>query len=368
MMTDHDEYPDPDVNLLMHARADRGRARGADVVYGDAMAEVSQPTAARRILALTAAVAAALLIVAGIVFAFPERGNEDSQLVVASGDLPFPVCALGAMPVGELADDPNRLLCGLGPGEAPLLDGLAGPFVIGDVAAVVVPGDRPATWVAELAPRPNLAGPVPDPPDGAGGGALLRSQGPVRFVDGQLVVERSLVVGHTAYRERDQHAWYEIVLTTAGVPTSARTDGRYAKDQFAEHFTLGCRIEMSGTTTCSLMNDSAQGEFDGGRIWQTSFVDEAGDVASTGGFERPDEGLAFTTCGPADVAAACADTVTITFTETSVLIDLNGSLYFEQRELPRLPAEVVASDLYVYSAVMTSRSPAELLRFHGSNG
>lgn len=364
-MNDDDEYPDPNINLLMHGRADRGRARGADAVFDAARSHASRPAPGRRLLALTAAVIAGLVIVAGIVFAFPERGSDDSQLVIASADVQYEVCNRDPEPVGGLADDPAALLCGLAPGEAPTLTDYAGPFVVGDVAAVVVPGPGPGTWVAEVAPRPNLDGPVPEPPDGAGGGALLRSRDPVRFDDGELVIETELVVGLDEYRGDDQHAWYELVLTTAGAPTWARTDGLFAKDQFAGEFTLGCRIGMSGNTTCSLMNDSTRGESNGGEIWQTSFVDDAGDEPSVGGFERPAEDLVFTTCGSADAATACADAIAIEFTATTVTIRLNGEVYFEQRGLPQLPAELVASDLYLYTAVMTSRSPAKLLRFHG---
>jgi len=312
----------------------------------------SDPRAGRGTPLIVAA-AAALLLLAGL-FVLVTRGGDDAvELDVASPVEQPAACSGGFEVLGRLSDDPpGRCQVGAVVDSSP--DGYETPVFVGAVGGAVI--DTANGWMIDLLPRPELTEPVALPPDGAGGAIMLRRSEPIE-VDQALDFELELAIGHQDYRgDRDPGSWFEVMITPATAPGELRDGPLYLSDWFGGSPTLGCRIQLDGNTVCRLTTADDQ------VLWQASFVDDAGTEPSTGGFER--DGLRFTPCTSVDVVADCLNRVRIRFEDNTLQIDLDGQQYFRQAGLPDLP-NGLTGDMQTWVAVVTSRSEAEHLRFHG---
>lgn len=348
------EHLDPDSRSAIERRAERGEPRGADVVFAAARRESGGRSAGpRRLAGPMLAAAAAVLLVAGLAWFFSRGEADPIELEVANPSEVVPaICDQGFVVVGRLADDPAGL-CATSASPVPTGYETLRAFGTLDARVAATPGGG---WMIDVAPRPDLQGAVELPADGAGGAAMLLAEEPVPVDDG-FDVTFALAVGHRDYRgDRNPGAWYEVMLTPSREPGDLRTGPLYLGDWFAGATTLSCRFELLGNTVCRLTGS------DDAVIWQTSFVDDAGDQPSVGGFERDDR--SFTPCGPDDPIASCLDTMRLRFADNTLTIDVNGLRYFEQPGLPDLPEEL-RGDMAWWTAVVTSRSELEHLRFHG---
>lgn len=330
-------------------RAERGTARGAESVFA---AAASAPTPNRTPRVLLAAAAAVLLIV-GLLVAMRDRDDAAIDLdVVAPVEIPA-ICDQDFAVVGAIADDPPGYCDGV---ASAAIDGFEPLQTTGTIDAVVA-ASAAGGWMIDVVPRPELTGAVPLPPDGAGGAAMMLATDPATVTASGFDVSFDLAVGHRGYRgDRNPNAWYEFMLTPARESGALRTGPLYLSDWFGGSTTLSCRFELNGNTICRLTTAGDE------VMWQASFVDEAGVGESVGGFER--EGLAFVSCQSSDLTAACLDTIRLSFDDGTLAIDLNGRRYFEQGGLPDLPTDLVG-DMAQWTAVVTSRSEVELMRFHG---
>lgn len=211
-------------------------------------------------------------------------------------------------------------------------------------------------WMVDLVP--NSEGVVED---GATGGALLQPQQAFRFSDGKLIVEADYAAGIEAY---GQNTWGEIVVSNGSQPSGFREGGSlYGYDLFPGDWTLGCRLQADRTMICSLMDNTERGSLQGGRVWEMSFFQQVG-TTNYGGGSWVSDGQYFRLCGDGDPDSNCRDRFRLELTETSVTVYVNGLKYFEQTGIPPLPQQLLAGDVYVYLASMTSRSSAETLRYH----
>ena len=292
----------------------------------------------------------------------PDIGAAASPVPDASG------CHAGAVPAAALPEQPRSVLCrdlGAGPGTAisgqnewsdAFDHGLAFADFEGTdyVTAVVGAPGRTAFWRHADHWMVDIA------PGGAGtAGAFVRPDRSFRFDDSTFVVEMVTAAGHADYAA---NAWPEIVVTTGAEPTDRRPDGLYAYDHFPGHTTLGCRLQAERVPVCSLFNNTTNG-VDGGRLWEISFFQQAGDVTFGGGPWVDD--TAWRTCdADDDPDSLCRDRFRLELTPTSLTLIVNDVRYFAQSGLPEMPADFVKGDLYVYAASMLWRNPDDVVRFH----
>jgi hypothetical protein len=213
-------------------------------------------------------------------------------------------------------------------------------------------------WMVDLSP--DASDVVGD--TGATGGAMLRPNQSFAFENGKLVVETTFAAGLPAYTsDNGGTAWGEIDITTAPLPTGRRTGALYGYDLFPHHYTLGCRLQPDSATICSLMDNS-----DGvgaTRLWEMSFFQQVGQQTFGGG-DFVGDGSVFTYCDEGEGDLACRSTFRLELTRTSLAIFIDNQLYFEQRDIPPLPDELVEGELYVYASSMMSRHSAHTIRFH----
>ncbi len=323
----------PDPAEALRRRSRRGTARGADRVFADATAsgattatDPGRPGLTERSRLWVAAAAIVLLAGAGVVAA------------VRSTDEPAPAAGWS----DDLRSDEP-------------VDGLGAPYRTSTLGPGVSYRRSPAGWTATVA-GPGSSGTL--------GGAAFSPRSATAFVDGRLVIEAELAVGLDGIGGSDgESGWYEIVVTTASELTDFRRGGLYAHEATSGHWSIGCRFAPSGTTTCQLLDASEAGVFDGARVWQASFFEEAGDT-TFGGFENADAGLTISRCAADEV---CLDRWRLTLSETGLRIDLNGARYFEQTGLPQLPAGLTEGEVFVHIATMTNRHPDAEQRFAGGS-
>lgn len=340
---------DDPINESFERRATRGEARGADAVF----AAAAEGSTRRRSPAPLLAAAAVVVVVVGLFLALGSADDTPVDLeVVAPVEIPA-ICEQGFAIVGATADDPPGYCAG---GSSTDIAGFEPLQVVGPIDATAAESAA-GGWMIDVVPRPDLVEPVPLPADGAGGAAMLLASDPVPVsVDG-FDVSFELAVGHVDYRgERNPGAWYEVMVTPAREPGELRTGPLYLSDWFGGSPTFACRFELGGNTICRLTDASDE------IVWQSSFVDAAGSGDSVGGFER--DGLRFSTCDAGDVTASCMETIRLRFSDGTLAIDVGGERYFEQGGLPELPEELVG-DMAYWTAVVTSRSEIEIMRFHG---
>ncbi len=216
-------------------------------------------------------------------------------------------------------------------------------------------------WMVDIAPESEAEAAN----NNATGGAMLRPDRTFRFQQGKFTVDTDFAAGIAAYNPA---AWGEIILTTSDHPVYnampsgeiARQDKLYGYDLFPNHWTLGCRFQADGVTTCSLMNPNALSLNNGGRSWEISFFQLAGE-SSMGGFS---DGTYYRFCGTGDPDMVCRDRFRLELTRTSLTVYANGAKFFEQTGLPPLPDAFIEGDLYVYLASMVAGTPADAVRFH----
>lgn len=340
---------DERITEALEQRADRGEPRGADEVF----AAAKQSGGSLRSPGVVLAVAAVLVLIVGGLLALRQGDDEAIDLdVVAPVETPA-ICDQGFVLIGSTSDDPPGYCDGA---ESVQLNGFEPLQTTGTIDAVAVESAT-GGWMIDVVPRPDLDEPVPLPPDGAGGAAMLLATDPVAVAPDGFDISFDLAVGHRDYRgDRNPNAWYEVMLTPAREPGTLRPGPLFLSDWFGGSTTFSCRFELNGNTICRLTDASDE------VLWQSSFVDAAGLGGSFGGFER--EGLAFVPCQATDRTATCLDTLRLVFADGMLAIDLNGLRYFEQGGLPDLPADLIG-DMARWTAVVTSRSEVEIMRFHG---
>lgn len=346
---------DERITQAFDARAERGVPRGADDVFAAASdgANTDRQSGTGYGRRVVLAAAAAIVLVVGLVVALRQRDDTAIDLdVVAPVEVPA-ICGQGFTIIGTASDDPAGYCDGA---VSELLNDFEPLQTTGTIDAVAVESAT-GGWMIDVIPRPELDGPVELPPDGAGGAAMLRAREPVPVTANGFDIAFDLAVGHVDYRgDRNPSAWYEVMLTPATEPGGLRPGPLFLSDWFGGSTTFSCRFELNGNTICRLTDSTDE------VLWQSSFVDAAGLGGSFGGFER--EGLAFLPCRATDLTTTCLDTIRLRFDDGTLTIDLNGLRYFEQGGLPALPADLVG-DMAQWTAVVTSRSEVEIMRFHG---
>lgn len=353
----------PTIEELLEARAERGVPRGPEILLDRArsagpeplatLPEVSAPQSPRPRAPYVLLAAAVLLVLAAVIG--PWLLRSDSETTVAVEGAPAPACA--AEPAGVLVDDPGGLFCPTAEPASTVGAEVSDVFVVGDVGAALA-ATKDGGFVVEIAPRPNDAGPVSLPPDGASGGVLVRSNMATSFADGSFQVDAGVFLGHDDYQNsaRDPGVSFELVVTTAPEPDLDGT-GLFADERFEGAPVIGCRLDLETVSTCSLIDSG------GTEVWQTNFFSPLGGEQPFGGFET--DSLRFTRCTATGQFAECVDSVAMQIAPGSIRLLLNGEVFFEQVGLPPLPSDLLDAEVYSYWAVLTNRSELELLRFHG---
>ena len=196
----------------------------------------------------------------------------------------------------------------------------------------------------------------------SGGGynaGFLRPDRSFTFQDGKLVFEAVVAAGLEEY---GTSIWPELVVTTASAPTFPRRDRLYAYEDFAGHYSLGCRLQSDGTTTCAMYDNSDRGQTNGGRIWEISWFQDGGATEHWGGGKWMG---GFRTCAAGtDADTVCRDRFRLEIGADSVDIFVNGTLYMHHKGLD-IPAGFLSSPVYTYAAdVVNGRAAGTQVRFH----
>lgn len=192
------------------------------------------------------------------------------------------------------------------------------------------------------------------------GGVTMRPEPTFRFKDGKLIIEAVVAAGIKGY---GSDIWPEITITTASQPTGARRDALYAYDYFPGHTTLGCRFQSDRIVVCSLFNDSQNGAFEGGRIWEMSFFQLIG-TDNSGGGPWGDAEFAWNECFDGDPDVNCRDKFRLEITAHSVTLFVNDILYFSQKGIPELPTDLINGQFYVYFSGLSTAVQSNVARFH----
>jgi hypothetical protein len=218
-------------------------------------------------------------------------------------------------------------------------------------------------WMVDVAghgaPLGVYAGAVDDFEIGPNnGGALMRPDAPFRFVDGRLIVEVDVAAGMAAYGD---HAWPEIVVTTAEAPTSDETNGWYAAGIFGGHPVLACGLPADRLSECRVYDRDTITA----RLSATSTAGAA--LAEGGAPTTPARDAAWRMCTPSQADEMCRDRFRLVLEKDAVTLSVNGVPYMEHRGLPqraKLPDELLESDVYVYFASWTYLGEPAVVRFH----
>ena len=218
-------------------------------------------------------------------------------------------------------------------------------------------------WMVDVAgrgaPLGVYAGAVDDFEIGPNnGGGLMRPDAAFRFVGGRLIVEVDVAAGMVAYGD---HAWPEIVVTTADAPTSHETNGWYAAGIFGGHPVVACGLPADRLSECRI--------YDGDTITaRLSAASSAGSAFAEGGAPTTAaRDAAWRTCAPSQADEVCRDRFRLVLEEDAVTLSVNGVRYMEHRGLPqraRLPDSLLHSNIYVYFASWTYLGDPAVVRFH----
>jgi hypothetical protein len=186
----------------------------------------------------------------------------------------------------------------------------------------------------------------------------MRPDAPFHFVDGRLTVEVDVAAGMAAYGD---HAWPEIVVTTASAPTSRETNGWYAAGIFGGHPVVACGLPADRLSECRIYDgDTITAHLNAGSSAGSTFVE--GGAPTT-----PARDAAWRTCTPSQPDELCRDRFRLVLEKDTVTLSVNGVRYMEHRGLPqraRLPDELFHSDIYVYFASWTYLGDPTVVRFH----
>ena len=187
----------------------------------------------------------------------------------------------------------------------------------------------------------------------------LRPNRSFRFEGGMLVIETVVASRIDTYGNT---IWPEGVLTTAAAPTSARRDALYLYDQFAGHYTLGCRLQAAVTEgftpVCALFDNTERGATNGGRIWEVSSFQHTATGQSAGGYATAAFPPACNqSSGGQDADTACRSLWRFELTPSTLTVLVDGSKFFIATGLD-LPAAFTGSPLYAYFGTTAYRLAA----------
>jgi hypothetical protein len=190
------------------------------------------------------------------------------------------------------------------------------------------------------------------------GGAFMRPDAAFRFEDGRLVIEVDVAAGMSSYGD---HAWPEIVVTTANAPTPYETNGWYAAGVFGGYPVVACGLPAGRLSECRVYDrDTITAHLNA--------ASSAGAVFFEGGAPTtPARDAAWRTCSATQADEACRDRFRLVLEKDAVTLSVNGVRYMEHRGLPenaRLPGELLGSNVYVYFASWTYLGDPAVVRFH----
>jgi hypothetical protein len=218
-------------------------------------------------------------------------------------------------------------------------------------------------WMVDVAgrgaPLGVYAGAVDDFEIGPNnGGALMRPGATFRFVDGRLIVEVDVAAGMAAYGD---HAWPEVVVTTADAPTSHESNGWYAAGIFGGHPVVACGFPADRLSECRIYDrDTISAHLNARSSAGSAFAE--GGAPTTAARDT-----AWRTCAPSQADEACRDRFRLVLEKDAITVSVNGVRYMEHRGLPqgaRLPDELLDSNVYVYFASWTYLGDPAVVRFH----
>ena len=222
---------------------------------------------------------------------------------------------------------------------------------------------RNGHWMVDVAGHGAPLGIYPDSVDDFAigpnnGGALMRPDATFRFVDGRLVIEVDVAAGMIPYGD---HAWPEIVVTTAEAPTPYETNGWYAAGVFGGAPVVACGLPADRLSECRIYDrETITAHLNANSSAGASFV-------QGGAPNTPARDVAWRTCTATQADEACRDRFRLVLQEDSVSLSVNGVPYMEHRGLPsaaRVPEEILRSPVYVYFASWAYLGDPAVVRFH----
>ena len=218
-------------------------------------------------------------------------------------------------------------------------------------------------WMVDVAGHGAPLGIYPDSVDDFAigpnnGGALMRPDAAFRFVDGRMVVEVDVAAGMSSYGD---HAWPEIVITTAGAPTSHETNGWYAAGIFGGYPVVACGLPADRLSECRIYDrDTITAHLNAGSSAGATF-------AEGGAPTTPARDAAWRICSAEQADELCRDRFRLVLEKDAVTLSVNGVPYMEHRGLPaasQIPASFLESPVYVYFASWTYLGDPAVVRFH----
>jgi hypothetical protein len=218
-------------------------------------------------------------------------------------------------------------------------------------------------WMVDVAGHGAPLGIYPDSVDDFvigpnNGGAFMRPDAAFRFVDGRLVIEVDVAAGMSSYGD---HAWPEIVVTTANAPTPYETNGWYAAGVFGGYPVVACGLPADRLSECRIYDrDTITAHLNAGSSAGAAF-------AEGGAPTTPARDAAWRTCSASQADEFCRDRFRLVLEKDAVTLSVNGVRYMEHRGLPenaRLPDELLGSNVYVYFASWTYLGDPAVVRFH----
>lgn len=191
--------------------------------------------------------------------------------------------------------------------------------------------------------------------DATPGMALIRPTTRFDF-DDQIVIEMDVAVGAAGMSD-DQFISPEFVLVgDDGQQLSASST---ALRSFFDQVAFGCSADPREVMWCELVDNALRDEENQGRIWRVSPTGLDGDASEA---IQVGELTAVIRCAQQDSAGDCTNRYRVTLTRTSVRVDVNGQLLFEQVGLPSLPAALTDEALLVHFVGFNSGVDAETAR------
>ena len=217
-------------------------------------------------------------------------------------------------------------------------------------------------WMVDVAGHGAPLGLYPDSVDDFeigpnNGGAFMRPDTAFRFADGRLVVEFEVA----AMRAYGDHAWPEVVITTAAAPTPHETNGWYAAGVFGGYPVVACGVPADRLSECRVYDhDTITAHLNASSAAGAAFAN--GGAPTTAARDA-----AWRTCAPDQADELCRDRFQLVLERDAITLSVNGVPYMEHRGLPtaaRVPDELLRSDVYVYFASWTYLGDPAVVRFH----